>query len=154
MFYKASPTVTKSVACAPSGPRHEIVKVVAPDNGTVAPPPESDVCEKLPSGDVSVQDTAFFDVQNTVVRVPSGTDAGTAQISACGGGYVIVEVATVVVATGFFTTFCVVLVCVKVTDGVACTTGWPTLYPLIVHRPSKKVAGIIIERKLEAHGLF
>ena len=61
-------TVTKSVACVPSAPLHEIVKVVGPLSGTVAPPPESELCEKLPSGEVSAHVAAFFEVQKMVVR--------------------------------------------------------------------------------------
>ena len=61
------------------------MKVVGPESGTVAAPPKSELCEKLPSGDVSVQEVTPFVLQKTVVRAPSETDAGTAQILASGG---------------------------------------------------------------------
>jgi len=88
-----------------------MVYVVAPESGTVAPPPESELCEKLPSGDVSEHVAAFFDVQKIVVRAPSGTDAGTAQISAEIGGDVGTGAATFVVLAGCEGTF----FCVSVT---------------------------------------
>src|ERR1700722_3186169 len=96
--------------------------VVAPVSGTVEAAPESELSEKLPSGDVSVQLVTPCACQKTDVRAPSGTSEGTAQISACAG---TVEVAAVVVAavccTGCSS------VCCKVTCGAAacCTTGWP-----------------------------
>ena len=61
---------------------HEIVNVVAPESGTVAAPPESEFCEKLPSGEVSVHEVTPLVDQKIVVRAASGTVAGTAQISA------------------------------------------------------------------------
>lgn len=81
-------TVTKSDAWVPSGAWQEIVNVVGPESGTVAPPPESDECEKLPSGDVSMHVTAPFEFQNIVVRAPSLTAGGTAHMSTCIGGLV------------------------------------------------------------------
>lgn len=74
------------MACVPSAATHEMVKTVGPARGTVAPPPLKDVCEKLPSGDVSVHDAAFLEFQKIVVRPPKGAEAGTAQISTCIGG--------------------------------------------------------------------
>ena len=63
----------------------DIVNVVTPESGTVAEPPESEFCVKLPSGDVSVQLSTPFVLQKIVVREPRRTAAGTAQISTCGG---------------------------------------------------------------------
>src|SRR3569832_320797 len=108
--------------CVPSGARHEIVKVVAVVIGTVEAPPESDVCEKLPSGDVSVHSLTPCVFQKIDVREPRFTFAGTAQMSTF-GSTVLVVVATgfVVVATGFAG------VCETVTcgDSVICC-GAPT----------------------------
>ena len=82
--------------------------------------------------------------QNIDVRAPSGTLAGTAQMStfASTTGAVVVE------------TCCVGLgpVWVTVTCG-ALGTGKPTWYPRHVHKPSKKFAGTTYERKFVAHGL-
>lgn len=79
---------------------HEIENVVAPESGTVEAPPESAVSLKLPSGLVTRQLCTFFDFQKIEVREPTGTDAGTAQISTLPAGpvVVLVDVAAVVVA--------------------------------------------------------
>ena len=61
---------------------------------TVAAPPESDDWLKLPSGEVSVQLVTPFVLQKIEVRAPSGTEAGTAQMSTFG------VTAGVVVAAG------------------------------------------------------
>ena len=79
----------------------DIVNVVAPVSATVEAPPLSEFCEKLPSGDVSVQFVTPCELQNTEVRETSGTDAGTAQMFTFGGTTGVVVVATVV-AFAFF----------------------------------------------------
>ena len=84
----------------PLSSRHEMVKVVAPVMGTVEAAPASEFCEKLPSGEVSVQLAAPCVFQKIEVRAPSGTAEGTAHISTC-AGTVEVAVVAVVVATGF-----------------------------------------------------
>ena len=56
------------------------MNVVAAVIGTVAALPDRDVCEKLPSGDVSVQLTTPDEFQKIEVRCPIATVAGTAQI--------------------------------------------------------------------------
>lgn len=68
----------------PPGVRHEIVKVVAPERGTVAAPPESACSLKLVSDEVMVHESTFFAFQKTVVRAPKGTEGGTAQMSTFG----------------------------------------------------------------------
>jgi len=85
----------------PFGSTHEIVNVVAPVKGTVAAAPEREDSLKLPSGEVSVQLVTPCVFQKTEVRAPSGTDEGTAQITACAGTVGAVDVATVVVAIDF-----------------------------------------------------
>ena len=60
------------------------MNVVAPVKGTVAAPPESACSSKLPSGEEMVQESTPLVFQKTEVRVPSGTLAGTAQISTSG----------------------------------------------------------------------
>ena len=87
--------------CEPSGARHDIVNVVAPVRATVEAPPEREFCEKLPSGDVSVQFVTPCELQNTEVREPSGMEAGTAQISTFGVTAGVVLVAAGVVFAGF-----------------------------------------------------
>lgn len=62
-----------------------MVNTVAPVIGTVAAPPESVFSEKLPSGLFMVHDVTPFVFQKIEVRAPSGTVAGTAQISTSGG---------------------------------------------------------------------
>ena len=58
----------------------DIVKVVAPVSATVEAPPESEFCEKLPSGEDTAQFVTPCEFQNIEVRDPSGTVAGTAQM--------------------------------------------------------------------------
>ena len=87
-------TITESLTSFPFESLHEIVKVVASASGTVAAPPERDACEKLPSGELSVQLLTPCVVQKIDVRVSSGTDAGDAQMCTLDG------VAGVVVAAG------------------------------------------------------
>ena len=79
----------------------DIVNVVGPVSATVEAPPLSEFCEKLPSGDVMVQFVTPCELQNTEVREPSGTDAGTVQMFTFGGTVGVVVVATVVVAFVF-----------------------------------------------------
>ncbi len=93
--------------------------------------------------------------QNTVVREPSGTDAGTAHISAFGSTYGSEEV-----AAGFVVTvgFAGVVTLGFVTVGAAAFTtagvvaGVPTAYPRNWHKLSKNAFGIIEDKKLVAHG--
>ena len=61
-----------------------MVKVTGPESATVEAPPEVDDPEKLPSELDSVHDVTLLDVQKTVVRPPSDTLGGCAQICACG----------------------------------------------------------------------
>src|SRR3990167_7464503 len=101
-------TVTELVTGEPSGARHEMENVVAAVMGCVAAPPESEFWLKPPFGEVSVQFVTPCVFQKMDVRPPSGTDAGTAQISTLGGTVESVEgviVVVVVVADdfGFFT---------------------------------------------------
>ncbi len=128
-----------------------MVYVVAPESGTVAAPPLSEFWVKLPSGEVSWHEVTPLALQKTVVRAPSGTAAGTAQISALGSTYGPLEVAAVVVAAGFGVALGVMLPCCAV-GACACTTGCPTLYPRSEQRLSKNVAGMMYERKLVAQG--
>jgi len=121
--------------CPPPGARHEIVKVVAAVIGTVEAPPESESCEKLPSGEVSVHEVTPCVFQKIDVRAPSETDGGTAQISAFGStvGVVVAffDVVFVVVAAGLVTVigvtttgFALSLVCVSWTcTGLVVATG-------------------------------
>lgn len=132
----------------PSGVRHEMVYVVGPESGTVAAPPERVLCEKLPSGDVSVQDVTPTAFQNTVVRAPSVTEAGVAQISTFGG--TIGVGIGVGVTDGFAAGFGVDLT-VGVT-GTGVGFGAPTLYPRNVHKLSKNDAGTMNEIKFAVHG--
>ena len=101
-----------------------MVKVVAPVSGTVEAAPERELCEKLPSGELSVQFVAFCVFQNIEVRAPSGTAEGTAQISTC-AGTAGVEVAVVVVVTGLGAGLagCVVC-CTSVTCGCGGCPTW------------------------------
>jgi hypothetical protein len=104
---------------------------------------------KLPSVDDSMHEDTFFELQKTVVRPPSLTAGGIAQILASGfGPRKKVEVAFVSF-TG----------CDEKETGIVTvgapveTAASPTRYPRRVHKLSKKVGGIILERKFEAHGL-
>ena len=140
-----------------------MVNVVAAVIGTVAAPPERVECEKLPSGDVSVQFVTPCVFQNIDAREPSGTLAGTAQISAFGGTFDDVEVAAgrVVVARGGLV-FCggsgvtwtgVGVVCAGCADGAACAgAGVPTWYPREVQRLSKNEGGTTNAIKFAVHG--
>src|SRR3990167_7063423 len=80
----ASSTVTKSVTGSPLLVRHEMVKVVAPESGTVAAPPLNALSLKLPSGLETGHDSTPFEFQNTNIRVPSATLAATAQMTTAG----------------------------------------------------------------------
>ena len=60
-----------------------MLKVVAPERGTVEAPPEVLWPEKLPSELDSMHEVTLAEVQNTVVRPPIETLAGLAQILAC-----------------------------------------------------------------------
>ena len=73
------------VTTVPSGALHEIVKVLSRVNGRVEAFPESVLCEKLLSDDVSVQSRTPCELQKIEVREPSATLSGTAQISTPGG---------------------------------------------------------------------
>lgn len=78
-----------------------MVKVVGPESGTVAAPPESEFSLKLPSGEVMEHEATPLAFQKIEVRVPSETFSGTAQISTRGwtAGTTVCEVAAEVVAT-------------------------------------------------------
>ena len=109
---------------------HDIVNVVGPESATVAAPPERVFCEKFPSGELSVHDDTFFALQKIVVREPSFTLAGMAQISTWAFGPVY---------TGFVVVLCVgvdvkdvgggvpVLVVVTSTLGASVGVSVPTL---------------------------
>src|SRR3990167_5866950 len=105
-------TVTEPVTGEPSGARHEMENVVAAVIGCVAAPPESEFWLKPPFGEVSVQFVTPCVFQKIDVRPPSGTEAGTAQISTFAGtvGVVVAAVVVAVFAAGF-------LVCWSVTAG-------------------------------------
>lgn len=150
MVYSDIFTVTKSVAGFPSRPMHESENVVGPESGTVDAPPESVFSLKLPSGLVTVHDETFFVFQNTDVRDPIGTEAGTAQISTIPAGpprtAVVVDATVIVVVAVFLTTGVFTLVPVR-GDDVTGTTGAAAFveYPLHSHNESKNVAGITYE---------
>lgn len=103
--------------CEPSGARHEIVKTVAPVIGAVEAPPESELCEKLPSGEVSVQFVTPCEVQKIEVRVPKETVAGEAQMSTFG---------STVETTGVVVVAVIGFAGVWVTVTVLCCTGFVT----------------------------
>src|SRR3989344_3782276 len=92
-------TTTEFVISEPSGALHVMVKVVAAVIGTVAAPPESEDWLKLPSGEDSTQLVTPCVFQKMDVRPPSGTEAGTAQMSALGGTTGAAGAGAVVVAT-------------------------------------------------------
>lgn len=75
-----------------------MVNTVSAVIGTVAALPESDDCEKLPSGDVSVQLATPVALQKIEVRAPSVTDDGDAQICTFGATYGSDTTGAVVVA--------------------------------------------------------
>ena len=61
-----------------------MVKVVGPESGTVAAPPERVFSLKLPSGLVTSHVSTPFVFQNIEVRAPRDTRSGTAQMSTSG----------------------------------------------------------------------
>ena len=87
------------------------MNTVADVIATVDAPPVRVCCEKLPSGDVTVQLEAPADVQNTEVRAPRETVAGDAQMSTVSGTTDMVDVATVFTGR---TGLCVMETCVCV----------------------------------------
>src|SRR3989344_3426308 len=95
-------TVTELVTGEPSGARQEMENVVAAVMGCVAAPPESEFWLKPPLGEVSVQFVTPWVFQKMDVRPPSGTEAGTAQISTFGGTSGVAVAAVVVGAGGGF----------------------------------------------------
>ena len=101
---------------------------------------------KLPSGEVSVHETTPTAFQKTVVRAPTGTLAGTAQMSTLGG-----TVEPVGVGTGVGVGLGLDLVTLPEEETTA-GAGCPTLNPRNVQRLSKKLGGMMDERKFAVHG--
>ena len=124
-----------------------MVNVVGPESGTVAAPPESVFSLKLPSGEEMVHDATPALFQKTEVRVPSGTLAGTAQISTCGATVETVVGADVVGVGVGAKVVCWI-------TGCAGGAGVPTWYPRHAQRLSKKEGGITYETMEPAHGRF
>ena len=128
-----------------------MLNVVAPESGTVDAPPERLVSLKLPSGLVIVHDTTPLVFQKTEVREPSGTRAGTAQISASAEGAAVGGGAGGGGVTAFVALF------VAVGEGVGAggfAFGAPTGYPRHAHKLSKNEGGMMNETTELAHGLL
>lgn len=89
-----------------------MVNTVAVVMATVEAPPVSECCEKLPSGEVTVQLAAPDDVQNIDVRAPIETVFGDAQMSTTGGLFPMGDAGLifVVVCTGCIG-LCVMVTC-------------------------------------------
>ncbi len=133
----------------------EMLKVVGSVKGTVAAPPESDDWLKLPSGEVSLHSVTFSVFQKMVVREPSGTEGGTAQMSTRAGRTgADGAIACTTVGVAFCTGVCVrtTEVCVEGAWTGAVGAGVPTVNPPAVQSPSKKEGGMIDAMKPLAHG--
>ncbi len=109
------------------GAIHDIVNTVAAVSGTVDAPPLSEVCEKLPSGDVSMQSVTPCVFQKIDVRAPSGTVAGDADISTRAVVGATVGVAVAVPPTGVFTVFVLMVVPAFATGGAIVAGLFPTV---------------------------